>query len=83
MTLRIASEDIQEVHSALFSAYGEVIRELGQSRGIGSSPARIALCRRRSKLEAILSQLEAPRKPAPVLEMVPRRGLARSAQLAA
>ena len=30
MTLRIASDDIEEVRRALCSAYGEVIRELGQ-----------------------------------------------------
>jgi hypothetical protein len=83
MTLRIASDDIEEVRRALCSAYGEVIRELGQYNGLGCSPAGIQLCRRKWKLEAMLRRLDGPEEPPPVLEMVPRRGHAILEQVAA
>jgi len=75
MTLRFASDDIGEVRRALLSAYGELIRELGQSSGLGGrpSPAGIQLCRRKWKLEALLRQLDGPDEPPAALEMVPRR----------
>jgi len=83
MTLRLASDDIEEVRRALSSAYGEVIRELGQSCGLGGGPAGIQLCRRKWKLEAMLRQLDGPEEPPPVLEMVPRRDHATLEQVAA
>ena len=83
MTLRLASDDIEEVRRALSSAYGEVIRELGQYNGLGCSPAGIQLCRRKWKLEAMLRQLDGPEEPPPVLEMVPRRQHAALEQVAA
>ena len=73
MTLRLASDDIEEVRRALSSAYGEVIRELGQYNGLGYSPAGIQLCRRKWKLEAMLRRLDGPEEPPPALELVPRR----------
>jgi len=74
MTLRLASDDIEEVRRALSSAYGEVIRKLGQSSGFhGVSPAGIQLCRRKWNLEALLRQLDRPEEPPAALEMVPRR----------
>jgi hypothetical protein len=83
MTLRLASDDIEEVRWALSSAYGAVIRELGQYDGLGYSPAGIQLCRRKWKLEAMLRQLDGPEEPPPVLEMVPRRYHATLEQVAA
>ena len=80
MTLRLASDDVEEVRRALCSAYGEV--ELGQY-GLGYSPAGIQLCRRKWKLEAMLRQLAGPEEPPPVLEMVPRRDHATLKQVAA
>jgi hypothetical protein len=84
MTLRLASDDVEEVRGALWYAYGEVIRELGQY-GLGYSPAGIQLCRRKWKLEAMLRQLDGPEEPPPplVLEMVPRRAHATLEQVAA
>ena len=83
MTLRLASDDIEEVRRALYSAYGEVIRELGRSSGLGGSEAGIQLCRRKWKLEAMLRRLDGPEEPPPVLEMVPRRQHAALEQVAA
>ena len=83
MTLRLAIDEIEEVRRALSSAYGEVIRELGQYDGLGYSPAGIQLCRRKWKLEAMLRRLDGPEEPPPVLEMVPRRQHAALEQVAA
>ncbi len=83
MTLRIASEDVGEVRSALSTAYKKVIWELGQSRELGAGPARVALCRRKWSLEAILRQLDGPEEPPAALQLVPRRGYARLEQVAA
>jgi len=83
MTLRLASDDIEEVRRALSSVYGEVIRKLGQCDGLGYSPAGIQLCRRKWKLEAMLRQLDGPEEPPPILEMVPRRDHATLEQRAA
>jgi hypothetical protein len=71
MTLRLDSDDIEEVRRALSSAYREVIRELERSSGLGGSPTGIQLCRRRWKLEAMLRQLDGPEEPPAALEMVP------------
>lgn len=76
MTLRLASDDIEELRRALSVAYGEVIRQLGQSSGRGFDPTEIQLCRRKWKLEAILRQLDGPEEPPAVLRMVPRRSYA-------
>ena len=83
MTLRLASDDIEELRRALLSAYGEVIRALGQSSGLGRSEAGIQLCRRKWKLEAMLRQLDGPEEPPAILEMVPRRDRAALEQVAA
>ena len=83
MILRLASDDIEEVRRALRFAYGEVIRELGKSAGLGFNPAGIELCRRKWKLEAMLRQLDCPDEPAPVLKLVPRRDHATLEQAAA
>jgi len=83
MTLRLGNDEIEEVRRALFSAHGEVIRELGHSSSLGGDPAGIQLCRRKWKLEALLRQLDGPEEPPAALEMVPRRGLAALEQVAA
>jgi hypothetical protein len=83
MTLRLASDDIEEVRRALSSAYGEVIRELGRTSGLGGSEAGIQLCRRKWKLEDMLRQLNAREEPPATLEMVPRRDHAALEQVAA
>jgi hypothetical protein len=83
MTLRLASDDIKEVRRALSSAYGEVIRELGQSSGPSGGPAGIQLCRRKWKLEALLRQLDGPEEPAAALKVVLRRDHAALEQVAA
>jgi len=73
MILRLAGDDIAEVRRALCSAYQEVIRDLGRFGGIGGGPVGIQLCRRRSKLEAMLRQLDGPQEPPPALSIVPRQ----------
>jgi hypothetical protein len=82
MTLRLASDDIEELRRALSSAYREVIRELGQFGGLGG-PAGIQLCRRKWMLEAMLRQLDGPEEPPAALKMVPRRDRAALEQVAA
>ena len=74
MTLRLASDDIDELRKALSSAYREVIRELGQFGSTRNVPTGMQLCRRKWKLEAMLRQLDGPEEPPAVLEIVPRRG---------
>jgi len=84
MTLRFANDDIEEVRRALSSAYGQVIRELGQFSGLRvRGPAGVQLCRRKWKLEALLRQLDGPEKPPATLEMVPRRDHTALEQVAA
>ena len=83
MTLRLASDEIEEVRRALSSAYGEVIRDLGQSGGLGGGPAGIQLCWRKWKLEALLRQFDGPQEPPAVLKMIPRRNRAALEQVAA
>ena len=82
-TLRLASDDVEELRRALLSAHGEVIRESGRTSGRGGSEARIQLCRRKWKLEAMLRQLDGPKEPPAVLIMVPRRDRAALEQVAA
>ena len=83
ITLKLASDDIDELRRALLSAYGEVVRKLGQSGGGRPSEAGIQLCRRKWKLEAMLRQLDGPERPPAVLEIVPRRVRTEPEQLAA
>ena len=83
MTLRLASDDIEEVRRALSSAYREVLRELGQSTGFGGRLAAIQLCRRKWKLEAMLRQFDGPEEPPATLKMVSRRDHATLEQVAA
>ena len=83
MTLRLASDDIEELRRALLSVYGEVIRELGRTSGLGGSEAGIQLCQRKWKLTAMLHQLDSPEEPPAALKMVPRRQHAALEQVAA
>jgi len=83
MTLRLASDDIEELRRALSSAYGDVIRDLGQPRALGANQAGMQLCQRKWKLEAILRQLDGPEEPLPALRMVARRDRATLEQVAA
>lgn len=84
ITLKVTSDDIEELRRALLNAYGDVIRELGQVTCLrGPSEAGIQLCRRKWKLEAMLGQLEGPEGPPAVLEIVPRRDHAALEQAAA
>jgi len=83
MRLRLASDDIEELRRALLSAYGEVIRELRRTSGLGGREAGTQLRRRKWKLEAILRQLDGPKEPPAALIMVPRRDHAALEQVAA
>ncbi len=83
MTLRLASDDIEELRRALSSAHREVIRQLAQPGGIGGDAPGIQLCRRKWKLEGMLRQLDGPLEPPAALEIVPRRPPAALEQVAA
>jgi hypothetical protein len=72
MILKLSAEEVEEVRRALWSAHSEVIRDLGQSGGMGRSDAGIKLCQRKWAIEALLGQLNHPPKPVPVLHMVLR-----------
>jgi hypothetical protein len=70
MVLRLASEDVREVHRALSAAYSEVLRELGRSEGCPNRKPGLDLCHRKWKLEALLRQLDLSQDPPPVLALV-------------
>jgi len=70
MVLKLNADEVEEVRMALSSAHSKVIRDLGQSGGIGGYDAGLGLCRRKWAIEAILRQFDHPAKPAPVLNMV-------------
>jgi hypothetical protein len=76
MVLRLAREDVREVHKALSAAYSEVLCELSRLEGFPSRKPGIDLCHRKWKLEALLHQLDHSDDPPPVLELVTegRRG---------
>ncbi len=73
MTFRLASDEIEELRRALFSAYHELILEIEQSRAMRFDAAGIELCRRKWKLETMLRRLDGPEEPPAVLKLVPRR----------
>ncbi len=81
MTLKIETQDIQELRNALFAAYGQVIQEMGLRFGAG--PSQIALCRRKWTLEGMLRQLDRGGEPPRVLQLVPRQGHATTGRMAA
>jgi hypothetical protein len=70
MILKLSADEAEEVRRALSSAYNKVIRDLGESGGIGGHDAGLELCSRKWAIEAVLRQMDHPPKPAPVLNMV-------------
>ena len=75
MVLRLASDEVQEVHRALTARYAEVLHEMSRAEGYFSSTRGQELCRRKWKLEALLHQLDHSEAPPPMLEFAsPDRG---------
>ena len=70
MVLKLAGDEIREVHRALSVAYSDVLRQLSGEPGYLNPPG-LELCRRKWKLESVLRQLDSPDEPPPVLQMVP------------
>jgi hypothetical protein len=68
--LRLASDEVQEVHRALSAAHLQILRELSRMDGYLNRKAGLELCRRKWKLEALLHQLDHYDNLPPVLEVV-------------
>ena len=84
MVLKLASDEVQEVHRALSAAYVQVLRELSRVDGYLNRKEGLELCQRKWKLEALLHQLDHSDDPHPVLELVPAgqpRSLAQRSRL--
>jgi hypothetical protein len=84
MVLKLASDEVQEVHRALSAAHLQVVRELSRVDGYVDREAGLQLCQRKWKLEALLHQLDHSDDPHPVLELVPAgqpRSLAQRSRL--
>ena len=71
MVLKLASDEVQEVHRALSAAYLQVLRDLSRGEGVLSHKPGLELCQRKWRLEALLHQLDDSGDPPPVLELVP------------
>ena len=71
MVLKLAGDEVQEVHRALSAAHLQVLRELSRVDGYANRQAGLELCRRKWKLEALLHELAHSDDPHPVLELVP------------
>jgi len=71
MVLKLAGDEVQEVHRALSAAHLQVLRELSRVDGYANRKAGLELCQRKWKLEALLHQLDRSDDPHPVLELVP------------
>jgi len=71
MVLRLASDEVLEVHRALSAAHLQTLRELGRVDGYFDRKAGLELCQRKWKLEALLHQLDHPEHSTPVLELFP------------
>ena len=71
MVLKLASDEVQEVHRALSTAYLQVLRELSRGEGVLSHKPGLELCQRKWRLEALLHELDHSGDPPAVLELVP------------
>ena len=71
MVLKLASDEVQELHRVLSAAYLQTLRELSRVDGYLNRKAGLELCRRKWKLEAVLHQLDRSEDSPPVLELVP------------
>jgi hypothetical protein len=71
MTLKLASDEVEEVKRALLAAYARLVRELSRVNGYLNREEGMGLCQRKWKLEALLHQLDHSDAPPPVLELVP------------
>jgi len=69
MVLRLARDEVQEVHRALSAAHLQVLRELSRMESYLNRRAGLELCRRKWKLEALLQQLDRYDAPPRVLEV--------------
>jgi len=71
MVLKLASDEVREVHKALSAAYLMILRELSRVDGYLNGGAGLELCQRKWMLEMLLRQLEHSGAPPPALELVP------------
>ena len=70
MVLKLASDEVQEVQSALSVAYRQVLEELSRVDSYVNHKAGLELCQRKWRLEALIGQLEHSDASPPVLELV-------------
>jgi len=71
MVLKLANDEVREVHRALSAAYLQMLREVGRVDSYVDRTAGLGLCRRKWRLEALLRQLDNFDEPPPALELVP------------
>lgn len=71
MVLKLASEEVQEVHQAVSAAYQQLLEELSRVSNYRNHTEGLELCRRKWKLEALLHRLDQRGEPFPVLEVLP------------
>jgi hypothetical protein len=71
MVLKLASDEVQEIQTALSVSYRQVLGELSRVDSYIDRNAGLELCRRKWRLEALIGQLERFDAPTPVLELVP------------
>jgi hypothetical protein len=71
MVLKLASNEVREVHRALSAAYLQMLREVARVDSYVDRKAGLELCQRKWRLEALLRQLDNFDGPPPALELVP------------
>ncbi len=71
MVLKLASDEVGEVHRALSAAYLQMLREVGRVDSYVDRKAGLELCRRKWRLETLLRQLDHFDEAPPALELVP------------
>ena len=71
MVLKLASDEVREVHRALLAAYLQTLGQLSRVDGYLNRKASLELCQRKWRLEALLHQLGHSYDSPPVLELVP------------
>jgi hypothetical protein len=71
MVLKLASDEVRELHRTLSAAYLQMLRDMGRVDSYVDRQAGLELCQRKWRLEALLRQLDHFDEPPPALELVP------------
>jgi hypothetical protein len=60
MILRLSNEQVELMRTALRNEHAKVLQEFAHLHCVGYSPAGIELCQQRSRIDALLHQLDHP-----------------------